>query len=228
MYIFRSILILMTIASVNLYAELLEYEQIYPIQYKENISLTGFDIRRTFKLDDNNFILSGDVKLPADGVLKEYGTKLLHVKKNKTSKFEVAYASEASGDANIADIYFFRSKSGDLIILEGKGGCESDWGTSVYWMTAEGSLKPMSDLTSVDFNNEKLPQSIMPFLKISGDNSDIVFEVIKPDTYLGEKVKTMEVYVSSSDESSKVPWEGIKFVYSKHTRKRRMLGPSTN
>jgi len=199
----KTTLILLTLfflSGINAQIERQYFKQFQPIKYEENILLKGFDIQKTYRINEQNFILFGFSKT------NNTGWKILHLQK-ESDRYAVKFESKGAYDSYSYEASFYQNHQDSIVILCNMG-TEFDWGTDAYLLTQD-SLKMLGNLNaSANVDKEGNPSSIVPFLEIYEEEGLLYFEVVNKES------EDLEVYLFMDTEQERKSHNRIRFYFS--------------
>ncbi|WP_276373717.1 hypothetical protein [Chryseolinea sp. H1M3-3] len=103
-------------------------QRIFPVLLKENLKLNSFDISKSYRLNDGEFILIGKNKKQT---LDTEGHRLLYLSADSLKeRFTIKYLSKPKGEAYVYNPYFFELK--DELIIVAEEGYEYMSGIDIY------------------------------------------------------------------------------------------------
>ena len=131
-------------------------QRIFPVLLKENLKLNSFDISKSYRLNDNEFILIGKNKKQT---LDTEGHRLLYLSADSLKeRFTIKYLSKPKGEAYVYNPYFFELKD-ELIIV------------------AEEGYEYMSGIDIYRLKNKKV--DFLGFVPVSGDERNSIADKMK-------------------------------------------------
>lgn len=109
-----------------------------PIVLKDNITLPEYDISKSFKLTEDEYILIGKSKIQSSS---NEGHRLIYLsRKPNSNRFNIRYVSQPKGEAYVYNPYFYEFPNGDIYILA-EEGYEYMSGIDVFKFSSDHQLK---------------------------------------------------------------------------------------
>jgi hypothetical protein len=103
-------------------------QRLSPIVLKENLKLKDFDVSKTYKLNDTEFLLIGKSKIQT---AENEGHRLLYLSTDSLKqRFLLKYISNPKGEAYVYNPYFFDLR--DELIIIAEEGYEYMAGIDIY------------------------------------------------------------------------------------------------
>lgn len=103
-------------------------QRLFPIVLKENLKLNDYNISKTYKLSDTDFVLIGKNKIQTTG---NEGHRLLYLSVDSLKQgFRLKYISRPKDEAYVYNPYFFVLK--DELIIVAEEGYEYMSGIDIY------------------------------------------------------------------------------------------------
>jgi hypothetical protein len=103
-------------------------QRVFHLLLKDNLKLNSFDISKSYRLNDNEYILIGKNKKQT---LDNEGHRLLYLSADSlTDRFVIKYLSKPKGEAYVYNPYFFALK--DELIIVAEEGYEYMSGIDIY------------------------------------------------------------------------------------------------
>ena len=131
-------------------------QRVFPVLLKENLKLTSFDISKSYRLNDNEFILIGKNRKQTS---ENEGHRLLYLSRDSLEKsFTIKYLSKPKGEAYVYNPYFF--KLNDELVIVAEEGFEFMSGIDIYRLRNE----------KVDF---------LGYVPVSGDERNSIVDQMK-------------------------------------------------
>ena len=190
-----------------------ELTRIYPVKFKDNITLKNYYIRETYKLSPNQLILIGrSEKIKGvDGKEVDEGLKLIYLIK-KDRKFVIAFISPGVDESYIYGPSFYQGSGKQAIVCE--TGSEYFWGADAFLLSDNGLTKLGHINVAAHINNGEYQDSVIPFLQITEKNEELEFSFRKKSWYNGSKIKDISLFVNPGGDEQTVPVSAIKYRYS--------------
>jgi hypothetical protein len=131
-------------------------QRFFPLLLKDNLKLEFFDVSRTYKVNDNKFILIGKSKTQD---MKHEGHRLLYLSADSLSNgFTLKYISKSKGEAYVYNPHFFKLKNEIIIAVE------------------EG-YEYMSGVDIFRLNNDEV--DFLGYIPVAGKDRDSIIEQMK-------------------------------------------------
>lgn len=90
-----------------------------PLLLKENIQLKNYNISKSFRLNENEYILIGQDEIFN---IDTEGLRLIYLLKDeKTSRYPIRFVSENKGEAYVYNPYVFEFKDGKRLLIAEEG-----------------------------------------------------------------------------------------------------------
>lgn len=135
-------------------------EQVFPIRFKENIQLKGYEeVRKTFKYSENEMFLIAKRNF-------ETGYQLLYLKRPKGEEvFRKSFVSNDKGEAYVYCPYFYKVTETEFIVIA-EEGYEYMSGIDVF-LLKDGNMKFLGYVPVAGIERD----SVVPSLRIERNSS---------------------------------------------------------
>ena len=90
-------------------------KQIFPVKFKDNIQLKGYEVRQTFKFSNDQIFVIANESF-------ETGYQLIYLTNHADNEFyDKSFISDGKGEAYVYNPYFYKSTDNEFIILAEEG-----------------------------------------------------------------------------------------------------------
>ncbi len=187
----------------------LDFKKFNPTKFKENISIEGYTIKDSYKINDSSIILIG---LPKQHNEKDEGLRIFHLIK-KENKYNIQYISAGVNESYIYHPTFFKLKNQIVIICE--MGAEYSWGLDAFLLEND-SLKKLGNMNiATKINNEEHQESAISFLEINRKDTIIVFSFKNSHIINEIEIFCPFLYHKPGQENEEsIPTNSISFVWA--------------
>jgi hypothetical protein len=124
--------ICISVALILFYSIFEKPKEFEPLKFAHSIDLKGYDVKKTFKLNEREFIT---IAQPINQSSDDFGLRLIYLKKENQS-FKIRYISKGVGDSYIFRTKFFEFQDNTKLIFA-ELGFEYNYGVEVFELKDE-------------------------------------------------------------------------------------------